>query len=180
MRGTVRVKDKDFVLSVPARRLRDEVRRVAGEISRDYAGRSPLFLPVLNGAFVFASDLLRLVRLECQVSFVKLRSYEGVESAGRVCDLIGVGPEVEGRDVVVVEDIVDTGLTMSHMLESLRRLRPASVAVCSLLVKPGKLRCPLDVRYCALRIPDDFVVGYGLDYDGYGRNLRGIYTIVNR
>ncbi|MCD8285288.1 MAG: hypoxanthine phosphoribosyltransferase [Prevotellaceae bacterium] len=175
---TVIVKDKKFTVSVPASRIRQEVSRIADELNRDYAGRTPLFLAVLNGSFVFAADLLRLVSVPCQVSFVKLGSYEGLESGGEVRQLIGLGESVEGRDVVVVEDIVDTGLTMSRLLESLRAMKPASLSVCTLLLKPDKLLSDIDIRYCALRIPDNFVVGYGLDYDGFGRNYADIYSII--
>ncbi|MCD8266964.1 MAG: hypoxanthine phosphoribosyltransferase [Prevotellaceae bacterium] len=175
---TISVKDKRFAVSVPASRIGQEVRRVAGEIDRDYAGREPLFLAVLNGAFMFAADLLRLLSVPCRLSFVKLRSYRGLESRGEVSQLIGLGESIEGRDVIVVEDIVDTGLTMSRLLEGLRQMGPASLSVCTLLLKPGKLLHSVDISYCALRVPDDFVVGYGLDYEGLGRNYADIYSII--
>ncbi len=175
---SIKVKDKEFGVSGPASRIKREVRRVAGEISRDYEGRSPLFIAVLNGAFVFAADLLRNVKLDCRLSFVKLVSYEGMESGGAVRELIGLGDDLRGEDVIVVEDIVDTGLTMRCLLDTLASRHPASLAVCTLLLKPGKLRADLPIRYCAMEIPDDFVVGYGLDYDGFGRNLPDIYTVI--
>ncbi len=176
---TIRVGDKKFAISVPASKIQQEVERVAAEISRDYSGREPLFLVVLNGAFVFAADLLRAVTLESQVSFVKLSSYNGADSEGKVRELIGLGEDVRGRELIVVEDIVDTGLTMSRLLETLKAHEPASVDICTLLLKPGKLQTDLKIRYRAMEIPDDFVVGYGLDYDGRGRNLRDIYSIIN-
>ncbi len=176
--NTIRIKDRDFAISFTQEEIRKRVKCVAAEIRRDMGGRKPLFLCVLNGAFVFAADLVRMVGIECQISFVRLSSYSGTDSSGQVRELIGLDESVEGRHVIVVEDIVDTGLTMAHTLETLRAMRPASVDICSLLVKPGKLRAKLTIRYRAMEVPDDFLVGYGLDYDGYGRNLRDIYTIV--
>ncbi len=175
---TIRVKDKDFAISIPHKSIIEQVRRVAGEINRDFAGRQPLFLCVLNGAFVFAADLLRMMEMECQVCFVKFSSYCGISSVGKVRELIGLDADIGGRQVIVVEDIVDTGLTMAHAMETLKAHNPASVDICTLLLKPGKLKADLDIRYCAMEVPDDFLVGYGLDYDGLGRNLKDIYTIV--
>lgn len=175
---TVTVKDKRFRLSISADELHRAIGQVAAAITADYAGRRPLFLAVLNGSFMFAADLLRLVPLPCEIAFVKLSSYAGTHTTGHVRQLIGLDRDIGGRDVIVVEDIVDTGLTMQHLLGRLQAMRPKSVSVCTLLLKPGKLQVPLDVRYAALQIPNDFIVGYGLDYDGLGRNLPQIYTLV--
>ncbi len=176
---TITVKDKTFGLSIPAEEIRAQVKRVADEITRDYKGEEPVFLAVLNGSFIFAADLLRMVDLPCEVSFVKLASYAGVNSMGHIRELIGLNLDITGRPVIIVEDIVDTGLTMAHMLETLQAHKPKSIEVCTLLLKPGKLKVEINVRYCAMRIPDDFIVGYGLDYDGLGRNTEDIYTILN-
>lgn len=175
----VTVKDKRFRLSIPADELHEAIRRVAGQITKDYAGRRPLFLAVLNGSFMFAADLLRQVDLPCEIAFVKLSSYNGTDTTGRVRELIGLNQDIEGRDVIVVEDIVDTGITMQHLLNQLQAKNPAGISVCTLLFKPEKLQTDVDIRYAALRIPNDFIVGYGLDYDGFGRNLPQIYTIID-
>lgn len=175
---TILVKDKTFAISIPESELKKQIRRVAAEISRDYAGRQPVFLAVLNGSFIFAADLLREVDLPCEISFVKLASYQGTNTTGTIREVIGLNVDITGRPIIIVEDIVDTGLTMAHMLDTLKRQNPESIDICTLLLKPSKLQVRLDVRYCCKEIPDDFVVGYGLDYDGFGRNTKDIYTII--
>ena len=175
---TIQVKDKSFSVSISERALKRQIKRVAEEINKDYAGRKPVFLAVLNGSFIFAADLLREIDLPCEISFVKLASYEGTSSTGSIREVIGLNIDITGRPVIIVEDIVDTGLTMAHMLETLQNQNPESIDICTLLLKPTKLQVKLDVRYCCKEIPDDFVVGYGLDYDGFGRNTKDIYTIV--
>lgn len=174
---TIQVKDKKFTISIPEKEILEQVARVASEINRDYAGQEPIFLAVLNGSFIFAADLLREITLPCQISFVKLASYEGVNTTGKIRELMGLNVDVTGRPVIIIEDIVDTGLTMAHMLETLRAHNPSSINICTLLLKPEKLKVKLDVKYRCLEIPNDFIVGYGLDYDQYGRNTRSIYTI---
>ena len=178
MNNTIQVKDKTFAVSIPQEKIISEVKRVAGEISRDYAGREPVFLAVLNGSFVFAADLLREISLPCEISFVRLASYQGVSTTGEIREIMGLNIDITGRPVVIVEDIVDTGLTMAHMLETLKKHNPSSVDICTLLLKPGKLQVDLDIRYCCMQIPNDFIVGYGLDYDGFGRNTKDIYTLI--
>ena len=175
---TIKVLDKTFAVSVTEAEIKKEVKRVAEEISRDYAGSQPVFLAVLNGSFIFAADLLREVDLPCEISFVKLASYQGTNTTGTIREVIGLNIDITGRPVIIVEDIVDTGLTMAHMLETLKGHNPASIDICTLLLKPSKLQVKLDVRYCCKEIPDDFVVGYGLDYNGFGRNTKDIYTII--
>ncbi len=176
-RQTIQVKDKTFTVSISESDIRQEVKRVAAEITRDYAGQEPIFLAVLNGAFIFAADLIRSVDLPCEVSFVKLASYQGTATTGRIHEMIGLNVDISNRPVIIVEDIIDTGLTMAHMLETLSGHNPKSIDICTFLLKPGKLQVSLDIRYCCMQIPNDFIVGYGLDYDGYGRNTRDIYTI---
>ena len=178
MSNTIQVKDKTFAVSIPQEKIISEVKRVAGEISRDYAGREPVFLAVLNGSFVFAADLLREISLPCEISFVRLASYQGVSTTGEIREIMGLNIDITGRPVVIVEDIVDTGLTMAHMLETLKKHNPSSVDICTLLLKPGKLQVDLDIRYCCMQIPNDFIVGYGLEYDGFGRNTKDIYTLI--
>jgi len=174
----ITVKDKTFAISISEAELKQEIKRVADEISRDYAGRQPVFLAVLNGSFIFAADLLREIDLPCEISFVKLASYEGTNTTGTIREVIGLNIDITDRPVIIVEDIVDTGLTMAHMLDTLKKQNPESIDICTLLLKPTKLQVKLNVRYCCKEIPDDFVVGYGLDYDGFGRNTKDIYTIV--
>ena len=178
MARVIQVKDKTFSIFIPEEQILAEVRRVAKEIARDYEGRNPIFLSVLNGSFIFTADLLRELDLPCEVAFVRMASYEGVKSTGEIREIMGLNIDVTGRPVIIVEDIVDTGLTMSHMLAMLKNHNPGSIDICTLLMKPDKLQVDLDVRYCCLQIPNDFIVGYGLDYDGYGRNMRDIYTLV--
>lgn len=176
----MKVKDKEFAVSIPEREILSQVARVAAEINRDYAGQEPVFLVVLNGSFIFAADLLREVTLPCEIAFVKMTSYQGTSSTGTVREIMGLNVDVTNRPVIIVEDIVDTGFTMAHMLELLKQHHPQSVNICSLLVKPGKLQVDLDIRYRCLEIPNDFIVGYGLDYDQQGRNTRDIYTVVEK
>lgn len=177
-RQTIQVKDKNFAISIPEAEILQRVKAVAARINEDYKSQKPIFLAVLNGSFIFAADLLREVDLPCEISFVKLASYEGTQTTGAIRELIGLNVDITGRPVIVVEDIVDTGVTMVHMLETLKKQNPSSIDVCTLLLKPGKLQAQLDIRYCCLEIPNDFIVGYGLDYDGFGRNTRDIYTLV--
>lgn len=175
---TIQVKDKKFAVSIPEAEILKQVKRVAGEINRDMEGREPVFLAVLNGSFIFAADLMREVTIPSQITFVKLASYCGVSSTGAVKEMIGLNTDIAGKDVVIVEDIVDSGLTMKCLLETLGKHGPRSISVCTLLVKPEKLQVSLDIRYKCFEIPNDFILGYGLDYDGFGRNTRDIYTVV--
>lgn len=179
MSKVIQVKDLKFAVSYSEEQIRAEVKRVAAEINRDYAGQEPVFLAVLNGSFIFAADLLREVALPCEVSFVRLASYQGVSTTGEIREVIGLNMDITGRPVIILEDIVDTGLTMAHMIDTLKRHNPGSIDICTLLLKPGKLQVDLDIRYCCLQIPNDFIVGYGLDYDGFGRNTKEIYTLVS-
>ncbi|PTL34145.1 hypoxanthine phosphoribosyltransferase [Prevotella sp. oral taxon 376] len=174
----VKIKDKTFKTFIPESEIQQRVKAVAEKLNRDMDGKNPLFLAVLNGSFVFAADLMRYITIPSEISFVKLASYQGTASTGEVKEVFGVTEELHGRHVVIVEDIVDTGLTMKRMLETLGTREPASLHICSLLVKPDKLQVSLDIEYAAMEIPNDFIVGYGLDYDQQGRNLRDIYRII--
>lgn len=176
--NTITVKDKRFRVSLPEAEILEAVQRVADRINHDMEGKDPLFLSVLNGAFMFTADLMKRITLPSEIQFVKLASYQGMASTGEVKQLVGLNQSLEGRTVVIVEDIVDTGLSMKRLLEALAPLHPAEVHIATLLLKPEKLKVPLDIAYAALEIPNDFIVGYGLDYDGYGRNLKDIYTVV--
>ena len=175
----IHIKDKDFKVSIPEEEILKQVDRVAAEINRDLAGKNPLFLAVLNGSFMFASHLMKRLIIPCEISFVKLASYQGVTSTGKVRDVIGINENLTGRTIVIVEDIIESGTTMQHMLETLGTYSPESVQIATLLVKPEKLKVDLDIKYAAMNIPNDFIVGYGLDYDGFGRNYKDIYTVVD-
>lgn len=177
--STIRVLDKDFSPTIPAEEIMRQVRRVAAEINRDYEGQSPLFLVVLNGAFIFAADLIREITLQAEVSFVKLASYAGTATTGTVREVIGLNTDITGRPIIIVEDIVESGITMAHMIDTLKKQNPKSIDICTLLVKPQKLEVKLDIRYTAMEIPNDFILGYGLDYDGLGRGLKDIYTLIS-
>ncbi|MBR2416483.1 MAG: hypoxanthine phosphoribosyltransferase [Bacteroidaceae bacterium] len=174
----IKIHDKEFEVSIPREEILKEVKRVADEINRDYAGKCPILLGVLNGCFMFAADLMKNLNIECEISFVKLSSYQGTTTTGVIREVLGLAESIAGRDVIVVEDIVDTGYTMQRMIESLGTREPASVQIASLFLKPARLKVPVDVKYSAFTIPDRFIVGYGLDYDGLGRNLPDVYDVV--
>ena len=174
----VNIKDKTFKTSITEVEIKARVKALAQQISKDMEGKTPLFLGVLNGAFIFAADLMREMTIPCEISFVKLASYQGTTSTGKVKEVLGINENLSGRTVIIVEDIVESGQTMKRMVESLGTRNPASVHICALFFKPDKLQEELTLDYVAFRIPDDFIVGYGLDYDQLGRNLKDIYTIV--
>ena len=174
----IRIHDREFVKSISREEIDKEIKRVAAQINHDYAGKRPLFLGVLNGSFMFVADLLKNIELECEISFVKLSSYLGTETTGQVREVIGLSESLKGRDVIILEDIVDTGHTMHKMMQSLKNSNPASVEIASLFVKPARMQVPVDVKYALFTIPDRFIVGYGLDYDGLGRNLPDVYDVV--
>lgn len=171
-------KDKRFKTFISEDEIQQRVKAVADRINHDMEGKKPLLLAVLNGSFVFAADLMRHITIPCEISFVKLASYEGTVSTGKVVEVMGLNEDITGRDVIIVEDIVDTGKTMERMLDTLGTRNPNSLHICTLLLKPEKLKIPLNIEYAAMEIPNDFIVGYGLDYDQEGRNLRDIYTLV--
>ncbi|MGB3616560.1 MAG: hypoxanthine phosphoribosyltransferase [Catalinimonas sp.] len=173
--SAVTLHDRIFVPYVGTEELESHVAALAERITTDYAGKNPLFVVVLNGAFFFAAELLKRVATDCEVTFVKLASYQGTESTGKVTEVMGLSEELSGRHVIAVEDIVDTGLTLHGLLESLQKHGPASLAVATLLLKPRALRHPVVLDYVGLKIDDRFVVGWGLDYDGLGRNLPQLY-----
>ena len=173
----VQIKDKRFKTFISEDEIQQRVKAVADRINHDMEGKKPLLLAVLNGSFVFAADLMRSVSIPCEISFVRMSSYSGTQSTGKVKELLGLKEDIEGRTVVVVEDIIDSGLTMKELLETLKAKHPAELHVASLLVKPNNLKVDLDISYRCFDIPNDFIVGYGLDYDGEGRNLRDIYVV---
>lgn len=175
----IKLYDKVFRMSLPEEEIINRVKVVAEQINEEYKGRRPLFLSVLNGAFMFTSDLMKEINIECEISFVKLASYQGTMSTGKVHEVIGINEDLSGRDIIIVEDIVESGKTIMQMMDSLSNRQPASIKVCTLFFKPSKLEENINVDYAAIVIPDDFIVGYGLDYNQLGRNLRDIYTITD-
>ncbi len=175
---TVQILDKKFALSINEQSIQKEVTRVAQEINRDLKDKEPIFVSVLNGSFMFTADLMRQITIPSKITFVKLASYEGVASTGVIKEVMGLSEDIQGRTVVIVEDIVDTGLTMQRLLETLGTRHPKEIHIATFFVKPDKLKVNLNIEYAAMKIPNDFIVGYGLDYDGYGRNLPEIYTLV--
>lgn len=175
---TIRIKDKQFKTFITEEQILKEVARVGEEINRDLADANPLFVSVLNGSFMFTADLMKHVSVPCEISFVKLASYAGTSSTGKVKELVGLNDDITGRTIVIVEDIIDTGLTMECLIETLKARNPKEIRIATLLVKPDKLKVDLDINYIAMNIPNDFIVGYGLDYDGLGRNYRDIYTVI--
>lgn len=176
--STLKVHDKEFVPYITSNEIEEQVGRVAAEINRDYEGKRPLFIAILNGAFVFAADVFKKINLEAEICFIKLASYKGVKSTGKVITAIGLDVELYGRDVIILEDIVDTGKTLSQFLPQLEHLHPASLKIAALLHKPSATVHPIKIDYLGFTIPDKFVLGYGLDYDGLGRNIKEIYQLV--
>jgi hypoxanthine phosphoribosyltransferase len=177
MNNKITLNDKSFRVLIPAEDIDKAVSRVAGQLNERYEGRTPIFLGVLSGSFHFLSDLVRKIDFESQVTFVKLSSYNGTESTGNVTQQLGIDIDIEGRDIIIVEDIVETGHSMSYLLDYLRAKRPASVAICTLFFKPDKFLYNYKIDYTALSIGNEFIVGYGLDYNQLGRNLKDIYVI---
>lgn len=172
------VHDKIFEPYISSKEIEEQVDRMAGEINRDYVHKKPLFVAILNGAFIFAADLFKKIEVEAEICFIKLASYRGVKSTGKVITAIGLDVDIFDRDVIVIEDIVDTGKTLSQFLPQLEHQRPASLKVAALLHKPEAMVFPIKIDYLGFTIPDKFVLGYGLDYDGLGRNIGEIYQLV--
>jgi hypoxanthine phosphoribosyltransferase len=176
--STIKVHDKTFSTFLSESAINEQVKRIAQEINTDYKGKTPLFIAILNGSFMFASDLFKELEIEAQVCFIKLASYQGVKSTGNVVTSIGLDVSLKDRDVIVIEDIVDTGKTLHDFLPQIMDQNPASVKLATLLHKPEALKYSLSIDYVGFSIPNKFVVGYGLDYDGLGRNLREIFQLA--
>ena len=173
----VRLKDKNFQLFIDSKELKNSIESLSNKINQDYSDREPIFLCVLNGAFVFAAELIKRFNHECQVSFVKLSSYQGVQSSGTINSLIGLNEDIKEKDVIIVEDIVDTGQTIANIVENILNKNPRSIEVATLLYKPKSYQKQIPIKYRAIEIGNDFIVGFGLDYNGLGRNLEEIYII---
>jgi hypoxanthine phosphoribosyltransferase len=174
----IRVHDKNFRPYISAEEIGKKVAELAGMLNRDYQDKHPVFIAILNGSFIFAADLFRALRIDAEISFIKLASYKGTKSSGQVISSIGLDMEIFGRHVVIIEDIVDTGKTLNVFLPQLRHQQPLSLKIVALLHKPEATVYPMKVDYSGFEIPDKFVVGYGLDYNGLGRNNAAIYQLL--
>ncbi len=174
----VQVRELVFEKFISREEIDAAVQKVADDINRDFEGKNPLLLAILNGAFIFASDLMRKITIPCEISFVKFASYQGTMTTSKVKELIGIDEDLENRHVIIVEDIVDTGITMDKLLCDVNLKNPAEVKVACFCFKPEAFQKDFPIDYVGLKIPNDFIVGYGLDYNGYGRNLPDIYKVV--
>jgi len=174
----IQVLDKKFQPYIKAEQIKEEVARLGARINEEYTGKNPLFIAILNGSFMFASDLFKELTVDAEICFIKLASYKGTKSTGNVITSIGLDESLKGRHVIIVEDIVDTGKTLYEFLPQLTNQQPASLKIAALLHKPEALAFPLTIDYLGFTVPNKFLLGYGLDYDGHGRNLKEIYQLV--
>jgi hypoxanthine phosphoribosyltransferase len=175
--STIKVHDKEFEPYLSAAEIDEKIKAQAAQIDKDYAGKRPLFIAVLNGSFIYAADLFKHLTIEAEICFIKLASYKGTKSTGHVVTAIGLDTDINERHIIVLEDIIDTGKTLSNFLPQLQHQQPASLKIAVLLHKPEATIHPIDIDYCCFSIPNKFVLGYGLDYDGLGRNLKEIYQL---
>ena len=173
----IEIKDKQFELFIEEEIIQNAIKRISQQIRADLHDKNPLFVCVLNGAFMFASDLMKQIDFPCEITFIRLQSYRGTVSSGTIKEVEGLIDDVKNRNIVILEDIVDSGYTIQHLKRSLLAKQPESLRIATLLFKPEALQIDIKVDYAAMEIPNDFIVGYGLDYDGYGRNLKDIYKI---
>ena len=178
MMSTIRIHDKVFEIYLSETAIQERIKNIAESINEEYRDKQPLFIAILNGSFMFASDLFKYLTIKTEISFIKLASYRGMKSTGHVITSIGLDVDLYGKDLIVIEDIVDTGRTLYNFLPKLKDHHPSSLKIAALLHKPEATRFPLNLDYVGFSIPDKFVVGYGLDYDGLGRNLKEIYQVV--
>jgi hypoxanthine phosphoribosyltransferase len=176
--STIRLHDKTFEIYISETVIQERVKNIADSINEEYRGKQPLFIAILNGSFMFAADLFKYLTINSEISFIKLASYRGMKSTGNVITSIGLDADLFGKDLIIIEDIVDTGKTLYNFLPKLKDHQPSSLKIAALLHKPEATRFPLNLDYVGFSIPDKFVVGYGLDYDGLGRNLKEIYQVV--
>lgn len=177
--SVIKVSDKEFAPFIPQEKIENEIHRIASEIKRDMAGKDPLFLVMLNGAFMFAAELFKSLDMACEMAFVKYKTYVGTHSTGKPNELLGIEPEkVNDRNIVIIEDIVDSGFTMSELLKDLNNKGAKSIKIATMMFKPNAFKYNYKIDYIGMNIGNDFIVGYGLDYNEYGRNLKEIYKIV--
>ena len=178
--GNVKIHDKEFELFISREKLQSVVEDMAEKMNRDFKDKNPLFLCILNGSFMFAAEVFkRISLLDSEISFIKLASYAGTSTTGTIKQLIGLNEDLEGRTIVVLEDIVDSGITIANTIEQIKSKNPADIKIATLLLKPDALKIEVQLDYIGIEIPNDFIVGYGLDYDGRGRNLPDIYKVID-
>ena len=175
---SIKVLDKEFVPYLSEAEIQEKIKILAAQLSKDYAGKKPIFLSILNGSFLFTADLFKQITIEAEVCFIKLASYKGMTSSGNVITAIGLEANVTERHIIIMEDIIDTGKTLHHYLPQLASSSPASIKIAVLLNKKEARQYPVDIDYSCFDIPNKFVVGYGLDYDGLGRNSKDIYQLM--
>ena len=175
----IHIKDKDFELYMSQDQIAQVISRLAGEISNDLRDLDPLFCPILNGSFLFVADLVRKLVFDPEICFIKYSSYQGTQSTGSTNQLIGFPGSVKGRNILIVEDIIETGISMRDIIECLKAKEPASIRICTLMHKPQLMQCQLHIDYIGCSIPDAFIVGYGFDYDGHGRSYPDIYSLAH-
>lgn len=176
--NNIRIKDKEFELYLSREKIESAIKRIAKYIETDMGSKDPLFIVILNGAFMFAADLFKEMRMPCEISFMRLASYQGTKSTNQVKELIGMNEDLKGRHIIILEDIIDTGITLEHLQNTLNKYRPASIRLATLLFKPEAFQKDYPIHYIGIRIHNEFVVGYGLDYDGHGRNFANIFKVV--
>ncbi len=175
---SVIIKDKRFEVNIPAAKIDQRIKELGAKLNEDLKNTRPIFVSVLNGSFIFAADLFREIKMEAEITFIRVSSYSGTESTGTVKSVVGIKENLEGRTVVIIEDIVDTGDTAIYLIDELKKQNPEKILFASLLLKPDALRHPVKIDYVGFEVPNDFLVGYGLDYDGLGRNLKDIYKLA--
>ncbi len=173
----IQILDRKFKTMIPASEIDKAVTRVAEQLNERYVGKTPIFLGVLSGAFLFLSDLVRKITFDSRLAFVKISSYNGTESTGRVQQQLGIDFDIEGKDIIIVEDIIETGHSMNYLIDYLQQRNPASISICTLFFKPEKFLYEYKIDYVAMPIGNEFIVGYGLDYNQVGRNLKDIYVL---
>jgi hypoxanthine phosphoribosyltransferase len=174
----IKILDKEFKLAIANLHIKRAVENLAAQINSEYEGEEVLFISILNGSFMFTAELMRKIQLQCKITFIKVKSYSGNSSTGKVIELIGLNETIEGQNVILLEDIVDTGTTLSHLHVELKKLNPKSLKIASLLFKPQAYQKNLKIDYVGIEMANEFLVGFGLDYDGYGRNLEDIYKAI--
>jgi len=177
MNNIIHVHDKSFVPYLSEKEITAKVKALGEQINREYEGKKPLFIPILNGSFMFSSDLFKQITIEAEICFIKLASYKGTRSSGQIITAIGLDTDLKGRDIIIVEDIIDTGKTINQFLPQVYNQQPTSLKIAVLLHKPDATVFPVKIDYTCFTIPDKFVVGYGLDYNGLGRNLAQLYQL---
>ena len=176
----IQLKDKEFEIFLTEKIILEAIKRVAKQLNEDLKDKEPVFVCILNGAFMFAAELIGQFDSSCDVTFIRLQSYEGLGRSGEMKEIQGLVEDIKNRHVVIVEDIIDTGHTMEHLVKRMREHHPASIRIATLLFKPNALQSDIQPDYVAKTIPNDFIVGFGLDYNGHGRNLRNIYKVVGK